>query len=135
VLSDRVKSFHWIVSAGGYWSSAMGGLGRKALARDLCLGLSAGHLLRPQLPVGIPYTAFKHGGAGAAPHAGGCRSRQQVPGSFFYAGLRRRRLSQPSPTNAEPMSVSDAGSGVVTVGVKSVISCSGSPFAAEYHRS
>jgi hypothetical protein len=33
---------------------------------------------------------------------------------FLYAALRRRRLSQPSPTSAEPMMVNEAGSGTLT---------------------
>jgi glycosyltransferase involved in cell wall biosynthesis len=46
IFSERVKAFHRIISTGGYRPRRMGGLGRKALARDLCLGLPAGHLLR-----------------------------------------------------------------------------------------
>ncbi len=43
---DRVKAFRRIVSAGGYRPRREWGLGRKALARDLCVGLPAGHRLR-----------------------------------------------------------------------------------------
>jgi glycosyltransferase involved in cell wall biosynthesis len=46
LFSERVKAFHRIISTGGYRPKPMSGLGRKALARDLCLGLPAGHLLQ-----------------------------------------------------------------------------------------
>jgi len=69
----------------------------------------------------------------------GCFSEQKNGGPWgpprlqklglIYALLRRRRPSQPKPIRAEPMSVSDAGSGAVTVGTKFVVSCSGFPFA------
>jgi len=45
-LADRVKAFHWISSASGYRPKWCWGLGRKALVRDLCLGIPAGPLLR-----------------------------------------------------------------------------------------
>jgi glycosyltransferase involved in cell wall biosynthesis len=45
-LVERVKAFHRITSTGGYRPKRSWGLGRKALVRDLCLGLPAGHLLR-----------------------------------------------------------------------------------------
>jgi glycosyltransferase involved in cell wall biosynthesis len=45
VLVERVKAFHRIASTSGYRPKRSWGLGRKALVRDLCLGLPAGHLL------------------------------------------------------------------------------------------
>lgn len=42
----RLKAFHRIASAGGYRPKRKWGLGRRALARDFCLGIPAGHLLR-----------------------------------------------------------------------------------------
>jgi len=45
-FSERVKAFHRIISTGGYRPRQKWGLGRRALARDFCLGLPAGHLLR-----------------------------------------------------------------------------------------
>ena len=51
----------------------------------------------------------------------------------FYALLRRRRPSHPNPTNAEPRSVSDAGSG--TAGVRFVVRTPGNPLASTNHRS
>jgi hypothetical protein len=44
-LAERVKTFYWIASTSGYRPKRRWGLGRKALVRDLCLGLPAGHLL------------------------------------------------------------------------------------------
>jgi glycosyltransferase involved in cell wall biosynthesis len=45
-LAERVKAFHRISSTSGYRPKRSWGLGRKALVRDLCLGIPAGHLLR-----------------------------------------------------------------------------------------
>ena len=45
-LAERVKTFYRIASTSGYRPKRSWGLGRKALVRDLCLGLPAGHLLR-----------------------------------------------------------------------------------------
>ena len=45
ILAERVKAFHRILSTNGYRPKRSWGLGRKALVRDLCLGLPAGHLL------------------------------------------------------------------------------------------
>jgi glycosyltransferase involved in cell wall biosynthesis len=47
LLVERVRAFFRIMSTGGYLPKRNWGLGRKALVRDLCLGLPAGHLLRP----------------------------------------------------------------------------------------
>ena len=44
-LAERVKTFYRIASTSGYRPKRSWGLGRKALVRDLCLGLPAGHLL------------------------------------------------------------------------------------------
>ncbi len=46
ILVERMKAFHRITSTGGYRPKWSWGLGRKALVRDLFLGLPAGHLLR-----------------------------------------------------------------------------------------
>ena len=46
MLAERVKAFHRISSTSGYRPKRSWGLGRKALVRDLCLGIPAGHLLR-----------------------------------------------------------------------------------------
>lgn len=46
ILTERVKAFHRISSTSGYRPKRSWGLGRKALVRDLCLGIPAGHLLR-----------------------------------------------------------------------------------------
>jgi len=46
VLAERVKAFHRISSTSGYRPKRSWGLGRKALVRDLCLDVPAGHLLR-----------------------------------------------------------------------------------------
>jgi len=46
ILGQRVKAFRCIMSTGGYRPKRSWGLGRKALLRDLCLGLPGGHLLR-----------------------------------------------------------------------------------------
>jgi glycosyltransferase involved in cell wall biosynthesis len=45
-LPERVKAFCRIMSRGGYRPKPSWGLGRKALVRDLCLGIPAGHRLR-----------------------------------------------------------------------------------------
>jgi glycosyltransferase involved in cell wall biosynthesis len=45
ILAERVKTFYQIASTSGYRPKRIWGLGRKALLRDLCLGLPAGHLL------------------------------------------------------------------------------------------
>jgi glycosyltransferase involved in cell wall biosynthesis len=45
-LGERVTAFYRIMSRGGYRPKPDWGLGRKALVRDLCLGIPAGHLLR-----------------------------------------------------------------------------------------
>jgi glycosyltransferase involved in cell wall biosynthesis len=45
-LAKRVQAFRRIILTGGYRPKRGWGLGRKALARDICLGLPAGHLLR-----------------------------------------------------------------------------------------
>jgi len=45
-LGERVKAFCRIISRGGYRPKPGWGLGRKALVRDLCLGLPVGHRLR-----------------------------------------------------------------------------------------
>ena len=45
-LAERVKAFHWISTASGYRPKRSWGLGRKALVRDLCLGIPVGPLLR-----------------------------------------------------------------------------------------
>ncbi len=45
-LGERVKAFYRIMSRGGYRPKPGWSLGRKALVRDLCLGIPAGHLLR-----------------------------------------------------------------------------------------
>jgi glycosyltransferase involved in cell wall biosynthesis len=45
IIVERVKAFHRITSKGGYRPKRSWGLGRKALVRDLCLGLPVGHLL------------------------------------------------------------------------------------------
>ena len=44
-FAARVKAFYRIASTSGYRPRRSWGLGRKALVRDLCLGLPAGHLL------------------------------------------------------------------------------------------
>jgi glycosyltransferase involved in cell wall biosynthesis len=44
-FAARLKAFYRIASTRGYRPKWNWGLGRKALARDLCLGLPAGHLL------------------------------------------------------------------------------------------
>jgi glycosyltransferase involved in cell wall biosynthesis len=44
-LAARMKAFYRIASTNGYRPKWSWGLGRKALIRDLCLGLPAGHLL------------------------------------------------------------------------------------------
>jgi glycosyltransferase involved in cell wall biosynthesis len=44
-FAARVKAFYRIASTSGYRPKWSWGLGRKALVRDLCLGLPAGHLL------------------------------------------------------------------------------------------
>jgi glycosyltransferase involved in cell wall biosynthesis len=46
ILAERVKAFQRISSTSGYRPKRSWGLGRKALVRDLCLGIPAGHLLR-----------------------------------------------------------------------------------------
>ena len=53
---------------------------------------------------------------------GGARRRRLNSRSigFLYTALRRRRPSQPSPTSAEPSSVSEAGSGT-TVCVSAIV--------------
>jgi glycosyltransferase involved in cell wall biosynthesis len=45
-LSERVRAFYRIISRGGYRPKPGWRLSRKALVRDLCLGIPAGHLLR-----------------------------------------------------------------------------------------
>jgi glycosyltransferase involved in cell wall biosynthesis len=45
ILAERVEAFRWISSTNGYRPKQSWGLGRKALVRDLCLGIPAGHLL------------------------------------------------------------------------------------------
>jgi hypothetical protein len=45
ILAERVEAFRWISSTNGYRPKRSWGLGRKALVRDLCLGIPAGHLL------------------------------------------------------------------------------------------
>ena len=44
-LVKRVKAFYRIMSTGGYRPKRSWGLGRRALMRDFCLGIPAGHLL------------------------------------------------------------------------------------------
>jgi glycosyltransferase involved in cell wall biosynthesis len=44
-LTERVRAFHRVISTGGYRPKRSWGLGRKALLRDLCLGVPAAHLL------------------------------------------------------------------------------------------
>ena len=44
-FAARMKAFYRIASMSGYRPKWSWGLGRKALVRDLCLGLPAGHLL------------------------------------------------------------------------------------------
>jgi glycosyltransferase involved in cell wall biosynthesis len=46
ILVERMKAFSRIMSTGGYRAKGSWGLGRKALVRDLWVGLPAGHLLR-----------------------------------------------------------------------------------------
>jgi glycosyltransferase involved in cell wall biosynthesis len=45
-FAARVKAFYRIASTSGYRPKRSWGLGPKALVRDVCLGLPAGHLLR-----------------------------------------------------------------------------------------
>jgi glycosyltransferase involved in cell wall biosynthesis len=45
-LVERAKAFFRIMSRGGYRPKPGWGLGRKALVRDLCLGIPMGHRLR-----------------------------------------------------------------------------------------
>jgi glycosyltransferase involved in cell wall biosynthesis len=47
-IAERVKAFHCIASRKGYRPKRSWGLGRKAMIRDLCLGVPAGGLLRSQ---------------------------------------------------------------------------------------
>jgi glycosyltransferase involved in cell wall biosynthesis len=44
-FAARLKAFYRIASTSGYRPKGSWGLGRKALVRDLCMGLPAGHLL------------------------------------------------------------------------------------------
>ena len=106
----------------GSRSSGVGGLAIDLFRRSGICGASetstAEHVPTPR--VGC-FSEQKNGGPWEPP-------RLQKLG-LIYALLRRRRPSQPKPIRAEPMSVSDAGSGAVTVGTKFVVSCSGFPFA------
>ena len=43
-LGDRLKAFRAVLAKGGY--ARTGGLGRKSLVTDMCLGVPIGHLLR-----------------------------------------------------------------------------------------